>query len=99
MTYRGIKGVVQIVVGGLATAAGAILIALQWGNHAEFSFFGCNYSIRILEKGQTSGGVNTAALMLASAVGGVTMAAAVWLLARGILGVRRERAAKSDHGK
>jgi len=96
MSYRGIKGIVQIVGGGLVTAAGAILIALQWGNHAEFSFFGRNYSIRFLPQGQTTDGINTAMLMLASAVGGVAMAAAMWLLVRGILAVRRSRANKTD---
>lgn len=53
------KGYVLVVLCGLVVATVIVLLALQWGNHAEISIYGLSKR------------PNTAVLMLCSAVGGV----------------------------
>ncbi|MGC9455324.1 MAG: hypothetical protein ACP5HU_10735 [Phycisphaerae bacterium] len=97
MSYRTVQGYILIVVTGALLLAAGILIVLQWGNHAEFSFYGKNYSIRTIEGGQVDGGVNTAVLILLSAAGGILMWWCVKLLFRSARGVRRSR--RDDAGR
>jgi hypothetical protein len=61
----------MLVLSGAVLLAGAVLLLLQVANHADFSLYGKNLSVRQLADGSTSGGVNTALLMLFSAVGGI----------------------------
>ena len=63
---------VRIVLSGLFLLVVVILLALQWGNQANFSFYGRNTTM------------NTALLMLLSGLGGMVLAAMVWMLVVGI---------------
>jgi len=62
-----IKAYLQVICGGLIILAVAVLVLLQWGNTAAFSFYGKNIK-----------DVNTALLVLASAVCGL----ALWWIVR-----------------
>lgn len=70
MSLRALKGYVLVVASGLVLAAGLLLVILQARNPAEFSLYGKNISIRLAQDGKAVGGVNTALLMICSAVGG-----------------------------
>lgn len=92
MNYGQVKGYVLIVFGGLVIAAGGVLLVLQWDNKAVFSLYGKNYGQNLPE----AGGINTGLLMLLSAVGGLVLAAVVWLLILGIRSVRKGRRAEME---
>ena len=89
MNIRMAKGYVLTVFSGLLLLAAALLLILQAQNRAEFSLYGKNISIRYQEDGGPVGGVNTAVLMLSSAVGGVGALLLGWVLVRGIRLLRR----------
>lgn len=97
MSYKTVQGYFMVVLTGTVLLAAGILIVLQWGNHAEFSLYGKNYSIRTIEGGQVDGGVNTALLIIVSAVGGLLMWWCIKILFRGAGGIRRSR--KEDEAK
>ncbi|MHC4983068.1 MAG: hypothetical protein ACYTF6_07870 [Planctomycetota bacterium] len=60
-----------IVICGLVLAAGVVLLALQWAQRAGFNLYGYPYTIHVHPDGKTAGGINTALLMLLSALGGI----------------------------
>lgn len=92
MSVKRIKGIVLVVISGAVILAAGLLIVLQWGNQAEFSLYGKNYSIRFQEDGKTAtGGVNTGMLMLCSAAGGLLMFWMAKLLLRGVGALRKAR--------
>lgn len=84
MTAQTLKGYVLAIFSGLVMLAGAVLLLLQVSNHAEFSFYGQNISIRFQSDGSTSGGFNTALLMLCSAAGGLLYWWLVRIFIRGL---------------
>lgn len=71
------KGYVMTISGSVVLAAVIVLIALQWGNQANFSLYGRNMT------------VSTWLLMLGSAVGGVVAAWFHRLLLRGVAHLRK----------
>lgn len=79
MGMQSVKGYVQAVFGGLLVAALGVLVALQWGNHAQVTMYGPVMS------------VNTALLMLCSGAGGLVLIGGALALFRGIAGIRRSR--------
>ena len=84
MNVNTFKGYVLIVVSCAVMLAVVVLVALQWGNAAEFSAYGKIIDIDKVN-GRTTGGVNTALLMLCSAAGGIV----TWYLLKAlILGLR-----------
>ena len=89
-----LKAYVSVTVGGLVLAAAALLVILQWANVAEFSVYGYNLSVNWESGPRPTGGINTALLILCSAVGGV----ALWWLIRvvwsGFWAIRRARQAE-----
>jgi hypothetical protein len=90
MSVKRVKGTVLVVVSGAVILAAGLLIVLQWGNPAEFSLYGKNYSIRVQEDGKTATeGVNTGLLMLCSAAGGVLLLWMTKVLLRGIGALRK----------
>ena len=84
MNIRTVKGYVLTIVSGFLLLAGALLVILQAQNRAEFSLYGKNISIRYQQGGEPIGGVNTALLMLSSAVGGIVAFLLGWMLVRGL---------------
>ena len=72
MNFRTFKAYVVVILSGLVILAAVLLIVLQWGNAAEFSAYGKNIDIDKTE-GRTTGGVNTALLMLFSMIGGLLL--------------------------
>ncbi|MFP3938598.1 MAG: hypothetical protein ACLFVW_09695 [Phycisphaerae bacterium] len=98
MSYKTVQSYTLVVLTGILLLAAIILVVLQWGNHAEFSFYGKNYSIRTIEGGKVDGGVNTALLMLFSAAGGIVLWWCVKLLFRSVRAVRRSRREDADRG-
>lgn len=90
MSVKRVKGTVLVVVSGAVILAAGVLIVLQWGNPAEFSLYGKNYSIRFQEDGKTATeGVNTGLLMLCSAAGGVLVFWMTKVLLGGIGALRK----------
>ena len=81
MNVKSFNGYVLIVLSLVVIVAGAVLIALQWGNTADVSWYGQNRK------------VNTSLLMLCSLVGGVVLLWMFKLLFRGIRLVRQARPA------
>ena len=81
---RRIKGYVLVVPIGIVLLATVVLVVLQWGNAASFSLYGRNLTPHT-EGGKTVGGVNTALLMVLSAVGGLVV---VWLCKVFVYGLR-----------
>ncbi len=98
MSFRTLKGYVVVLVTGAALFAAALLVVLQWRLRAEFSLFGQPYSIRMVDDGKLMGGINTAALMLMSGVGGLVVAGLGWLMLRGIRSLRTGRRADARRG-
>jgi len=92
MIMQSIKGYVLVVLSGLVILAAALLIILQWGNPAEFSLYGRNYSIH-LQDAKATGGVNTGLLMLCSAAGGVLLVRMGKMMVHGVIALRRARRA------
>jgi len=90
-----IKAYLYVVLGGLVILAAGVLVLLQWNGAARFQLYGLYFDITVVD-GQITGGVNTALLMLCSAVGGVVMVFVVRLFFRGV-GILR-RASKADAG-
>lgn len=91
MNVQSVKGYVLVILSGLVILAAALLVILQWGNPAEFSLYGKNYSISKQEDGGATGGVNTALLMLCSAAGGLLLFWTAKVMIRGIGALRRGR--------
>ena len=83
MNMKLIKGYTLTVVSALVVLAVGVLVSLQWGNSANFSFYGKNFSV------DDDGGVNTAILMLCSAGGGVVIIVVLWTLLKGIGAIRK----------
>ena len=98
MSMKMIKGYTLVVFSSILLAAAVVLVALQWGNHAELSVYGKNYSIRILNN-RTEGGANTALLMLLSAVGGIVCLYLSRLLIYAIVIVRKAYAGAVASGR
>ena len=105
MRFRTFSGYVHVIVSGLVLLAAVLLVVLQWRLRAEFSLYGEPYSISVLATGKKIGGVNTAALMVLSAIGGIVVAAMAWLFVRGARSIRAGRRkrpaqapAKQDEG-
>lgn len=92
MSVKRVKGTVLVVISGAVILAAGVLVILQWGNPAEFSLYGKNYSIRFQEDGKTAtGGVNTGLLMVCSAAGGLLMFWMAKVLLGGIVALRKAR--------
>ena len=72
-----LKFYVRVIFSGLVLLAGVVLLVLQWGNHAAFSFYGTNKQ------------VNTLLLILCSAVGGLVAWWLIKMLWRGAVGLHR----------
>lgn len=90
MSVKRVKGTVLVVISGAVILAAGLLVILQWGNPAEFSLYGKNYSIRFQEDGKTAaGGVNTGLLMVFSAAGGVLVFWMAKVLIGGIGALRK----------
>ncbi len=85
MNTKLIKGCTLTVISGLVIVAAVVLVAMQWGNSANFSLYGKNFSIK------DNGGVNTAILMLCSAGGGVAILIMFWILLKGISAILKGR--------
>jgi len=83
-----LKGYVQAIVSGLIILAAVLLVALQWDQVAGFSLFGKRYDIVVVND-DVRGGVNTALLMLFSAIGGVVLYFLVKVLFHGALTLRK----------
>ena len=83
------KAYIAIVISGLVLLAATILVILQWGNRTVFSLFGKNYGANA----NAEGGLNTALVILGSAVGGVV----AWYLLRALFwGVRALHRVRRD---
>lgn len=86
------KAYVAIVTSGLVLLAAAILVILQWGNKTVFSLFGKNYGTNT----DAQAGLNTALVILCSAVGGLV----IWHLARALIwGVRALHRVRKEERK
>lgn len=72
MSFRTFKGYVLVVFSGALLLIAALLVILQWGKRAQFSLFGYPYDI-ILVEDRLQGGINTALMMIFSAIGGVVI--------------------------
>ena len=81
MNVKSFNGYVLIVLSLVVIVAGAVLIALQWGNTANVSWYGQNCQFK------------TATVVLCSLVGGVVLLWMFKLLFRGIRLVRQPRPA------
>ena len=99
-----VKAILSVIVGGLITAAVVTLVLFQWASVASFSLYGYGFTPYYRgEGGRLIGGVNTALLMLCSAVGGLITWHAVKMLFKGIWALRRlrrdaaKRAAEVQH--
>jgi len=88
------KGYILTIASGTVLLALLLLVILQAQNRAEFSLYGKNISIRLKEDGTATGGINTAALMICSAVGGLMTAVLGWLTLRGLRSLRKGRRQK-----
>ena len=88
MNWQMIKGYTLAVIAGGLLAAGTILLFFQWANVSQLSLFGYSYDI-MPEGSHYVGGVNTALLMLASAVGGIVALYLVRLLIRALRDITR----------
>ena len=58
MILKTINGYILTIASGLVLLAGALLLALQWGNNCKFSFYGKNID------------VNTGLVIICSAIAG-----------------------------
>ena len=99
MNFKTVRAYIIAVVCGLILLAAVLLVILQWGNPAEFSLYGKNYSLRFQKDGSASGGVNTGLLIIISAAGGILLFYVCKLLVWGIRTIVRSRRATAaqDH--
>jgi len=91
MNVRILKGYVMTIVSGFFLLAGILLTILQFRNYAEFSLYGKNISIRLKQDGSITGGVNTALLMILSAVGGLVGLILTRVMISGLRSLRKGR--------
>ena len=97
MQFNSLKGYFLAIPSGLVLLAAALLVVLQWGNAAEFSLYGKNFSVHLTDGGKVIGGVNTTLLMIFSAAGGVVMVLVGKMMVRGLMALRRAgRSAKAS---
>ena len=92
MILQRLQGGLAVVLSGAVLLAAGMLVILQWGNASEFSLYGKNYSI-LIAGGARQGGVNTAVLMILSAVGGVVVLVAARVFIRGAAALHKARKA------
>ena len=86
MNYQNAKGTACVVLSGIVLLGIVLLVILQWGNNSDFSLYGKNVQ------------VNTAVLMVLSAVGGfVLWWTAKWMMT-GVGIIRQVRSAKASAG-
>ncbi len=95
MNLRTLKGYFLAIASGLVLLAGVLLVVLQWGRVSAFSLYGYPYEILLLE-GKIRGGVNTALLMVASAVGGVLVVLLVRVFVSGVRSLRKGRREQAE---
>lgn len=100
MRFETVKGYLMVLFSGAIILAASLLVILQWGNASEFSLYGKNYSIQ-LANGAGQGGVNTAVLMILSAVGGVVALVLARTFIRGaaVLHKVRKAAGRADEAR
>jgi len=55
MNFKTVRAYIITVVCGLVLLAAVLLVILQWGNPAEFSLYGKNYSLRFQKDGSAGG--------------------------------------------
>ncbi len=79
MILKKINGYILAVVSGLVLLAGVLLLALQWGNYCDFSFYGKNTR------------VNTGLILLCAAIAGWLAPKVFRVMLRGIAKVRKVR--------
>ncbi|MBL7220793.1 MAG: hypothetical protein ISS69_11815 [Phycisphaerae bacterium] len=79
MLLKKINGYILAITGGLVLLAGALLLALQWGNGCDFSLYGKN--IR----------VNTGLVILCSAIAGWLVPKIFSIMFKGIAKIRKVR--------
>lgn len=84
MTLRTVRAYGQTIFSGLVLLAIMILIVLQWGNNADFTAYGPHYD------------VNTAVLILLSALGGIVVVALSWVFVNGVVILARGRSQKPE---
>jgi len=77
MSVQTIKGWVLVGLSGLVILLCVVLVGLQWGNSAQFSFYGQNKQ------------VNTLLLMAGCVLGGMVLWGMLRVLAKGIGALRR----------
>ena len=77
MNTDSIKGYILVVLSGLVLFAAILLLVLLWGNDSNFSLYGKSLV------------VNTAVLVIGSAVGGVILAIMIKILIIGIRALRK----------
>ena len=80
MSYKSFAGYVQAIFGGLVFAAIVFLVLMQWNNKGKVWIYGLDLQ------------VNTAVLMVCSAVGGMVLVWSGRAMWRGIAAIRRARA-------
>ena len=95
MNLRTLKGYFLVIASGLVLLAGGLLVVLQWGHVSAFSLYGYPYEILVLE-GRIRGGVNTALLMVASAVGGVLVVLLVRMFISGMRSLRKGKRKQAE---
>ena len=79
MILKAINGYILTVAGGLVLLAGVLLLALQWGNECEFTLYGpCPR-------------LNTALVVLCSAVAGWLAPKIFRVMLKGIAKIRKVR--------
>ena len=80
MSFKVFAGYVQAIVGGALFCAFVFLLLMQWDRHSEVWIYGLQLN-----------NINTAVLMMCSAVGGALMVWAGRALWHGIAAVQRAR--------
>ena len=79
MLIKKINGYILTIVSGLVLLAGALLLALQWGNYCDFSLYGKNIS------------VNTGLIVACAAIAGWLTPKIFRIMFRGIAKIRKVR--------
>jgi len=95
MNWQMIKGYLAAIFSGGLLIAAAVLVFFQWANVSEFSLYGYGYDI-MSEGNRYAGGVNTALLVMCSAVAGIAALYLVRLLLYGLGNIRGGRKRQSD---
>ncbi len=90
MNTRTIKGYLMTASSGLLLLTASLLVILQWGRVAAFSLFGYPYEI-LVTNDKIVGGVNTAWLMIISAIGGVGVFLLAKMFIAGVMALRKGR--------